>query len=113
MRKMTLVALAMIASACGPDLEQSCQNYVDALQACTSDALGGTTSTGTTGTTGGTTTGADAACSVYDGLKGSEAKDAATYLDCLADTYGAADCSTAEGFAAAGTAAVSDCSLGG
>jgi hypothetical protein len=104
MRNITLVAIAMLATACGPNLEDSCQNYIDAATACANEAFGAaTTSSATTSST--STGGAlDGFCSAYEGLGGSDAKDAAEYLDCLADAYGAADCTTAEGYTAATTA---------
>lgn len=111
MRKMSIIVVAMFAAACGPDVEQSCQNYIDNATACANEAFGGGTGTTTT-TTGGTTGGLGSFCSAYDGLKGSEAKDAAGYLDCLSDAYANGDCSTAEGYTAAGTEAAG-CVLGG
>ena len=57
MRKITLVAIAMLATACGPNLEESCQNYIDAATACANEAFGGGTTT-TASTTGSSTGGA-------------------------------------------------------
>ncbi len=98
MRKMSLLGVMLLAAGCGPDLEASCQNYLDAYFACADAAFEG--DDGTLETTKATL---DGYCSVYEGYKGSEAKDAAELLDCYADAYSAADCTTVEGFAAAGT----------
>ncbi len=97
MRKITLAAIALFAAACGPNLEKSCEAYVEAVNAC----VGGGTTTATGDTTGsatatGTATGTglsidDSFCAIYDGYSGSEAKDAAAYLDCLTDAL-TADC---------------------
>ena len=72
------------------DVVEACERYVAAAIECTDQAFGGSTS-GTAGPGG--------VCDVYGDLTGPDASEARGYLDCLADLYESADCSTADGYA--------------
>lgn len=82
-----------VLSACGPDLETACENYITAANTCSEEAYPDDAGTYALD--------AESTCSVYDGVTGTAADDAATLLQCYADAYGAADCSTTEGYSAA------------
>jgi hypothetical protein len=73
MRNLLLLAPLLLA-ACGADVEGACQSYFDAAN--------------------------DSTCDAYAGVTDQESAD---LLNCYADAYTAADCSTSEGWTAAGT----------
>ncbi len=82
--------------ACGPDLETACENYITAYNDCATEyaeAAGGD----------GTELDAETTCAAYDGVTGAAADEAADTLQCYADTYNNADCSTADGWSTAST----------
>lgn len=88
------------------DVVAACELYVEAATDCANEAFGAGTSTyGTTGGLGNF-------CNAYADLRGQEGADARDYLLCLAEAYMDGDCSTAEGYTAAGTEAAG-CVLGG
>ena len=91
MRTTLMCMFACALSACGPNLEKSCDAYVQAREACYQEAFGQAMPTTGTMATGDV-------CAAYDGVKGAEAKEAAEYLDCLADAFNTGDCSTPEGY---------------
>ena len=104
MQQVTLGALGLSAAlsltACGADVADACENYVESVESCTveyADAAGVESDDLLLD---------DAICEdTYGDLKD---RETAGYLNCLADVYDAADCSTADGYAAVGTDAV-DC----
>ena len=95
---LSLTALSL--TACGADVADACENYVESVESCTleyADAAGVESDDLLLD---------DAICvDTYGDLKDRETVD---YLNCLADAYDAADCSTADGYAAVGTDAL-DC----
>ena len=95
-----LSVTALSLSACGADVADACENYVESVESCTleyADAAGVESDDLLLD---------DAICvDTYGDLKDRETVD---YLNCLADAYDAADCSTADGYAAVGTDAL-DC----
>lgn len=94
----SLSLLALIApfalAACGSDVEGACQNYFDAYDACATEYAEAN------GIDPSTVTPADNICDAYAGAKDKESAD---LLNCYADAYNAADCSTADGWTAATT----------
>ncbi|MFT4621836.1 MAG: hypothetical protein ACI8PZ_000488 [Myxococcota bacterium] len=73
----------------GGDLVAACERYVAAITECMNEVFGDSTAG---------TSGMDGVCDAYDGLGGPEASEARAYLDCLADLYESADCSTVEAY---------------
>ena len=93
--KYFLLALPVFALAgCGADVEGACQNYVDAYTTCA------TSYAEANGIDPTTVALPDTTCDVYAGTKDQESAD---LLNCYADVYNAADCSTADGWTAAST----------
>ena len=93
MRNLFLIAPLFLA-ACGADVEGACQNYVDAYESCAgeyADAMGVDPSTVAL---------PDSTCDAYAGAKDQESAD---LLNCYADVYNNADCSTADGWSATST----------
>lgn len=93
MRNLLILAPLFLA-ACGADVETACLNYIDAGNACIeeyADANGVDVSTLLL---------PDSTCDSYEGVTDQESAD---LLNCYADAYNAADCSTEEGFSQAGT----------
>jgi hypothetical protein len=93
MRNLLLLAPLFLA-ACGADVEGACQNYFDAYTACATEYADAN------GIDPATVTPSDSVCDAYKGLTDVES---ATLLNCYADAYNNADCSTADGWTAAGT----------
>lgn len=85
-------AILALFSACGGSAEDACNDYADAAISCVETAFAGDQAAIDTNRAA-----FDSACA--------QVNSDASYFDCLADAYNGADCSTAEGFAAAGTAA--------
>lgn len=91
-----LFVLSASLVACGPDLEQSCQDYFDAQIGCIEEAYADDPAM------------ADAAkaaypdtyCDAYADASGAAADDAADLFECYAAATDAADCSTTEGYTA-------------
>lgn len=102
MRKSFLLALPFALLGCGADVAGACQNYFDAYEACVVEyveANGGDASAYELG---------DTYCDdTYGSIKDKESAD---YLNCLADVYAAADCSTTDGWTAASTD-IGNCTL--
>lgn len=106
MQKIALGSLVLTAAlsltACGADVAGACENYIESIESCTVEYAEAA------GVDSADLLLDDAFCDdTYGDLKDQESAD---YLNCLADVYDAADCSTADGYAAAGTDAV-DCVL--
>lgn len=85
-------------SACGPDVETACNDYITANQGCIDEAYGDDQASADVAKAA-----LDGYCDAYAGMKGDEAKAAADMFDCYAEKIDAADCSTAEGYSAYST----------
>jgi hypothetical protein len=94
MKNLLLLApLSLLALAgCGADVEGACTNYVDAYTACA------TTYAEAVGVDPSTVALPESTC---DGYAGAKDQASADLLNCYADVYAAADCSTADGWTAA------------
>lgn len=102
-----LSALAVLfLTACGPDLQAACENYINANNGCYEEAYGAEE------IPDGMMLDAATFCAGYDGYKGSEAKDAAELLDCWATEIEAADCSDASTAGTSLSAALAACPAG-
>lgn len=96
MRNFIVLAIApLVLSACGPDLQAACENYITAANGCSEEAYPDDASTYALD--------AESTCAAYDGVTGAAAEESATILQCYADAYDAADCSTSDGYTAAST----------
>lgn len=89
-------ALTLSLVGCGADVEGACQAYIDAANGCVAEAYPDDAATYEV---------ADTYCDAYAGMKDKESAD---LLNCYADAYDAADCSTTEGYTGA-TADMSAC----
>jgi hypothetical protein len=99
MRNAMVMAIGTVClAACGPNLEQSCQDYIDANVACIQEAYADDQASADTFAAA-----LDGYCDAYAGAKGDAAKAAADMFDCYAEKADAADCSTAEGYTAYST----------
>lgn len=93
MRNVSLIVVTVSLAGCGPNLEESCNDYVDAWIACIDEAyiddpaIGDSVKATTEG-----------ACDVYEGVEGKDAKEAADILDCYTEILDAGDCSTIEAY---------------
>ncbi len=104
-QKSWICAVALLASACGPDLEAACNDYFDAAIACIDEAYAEDATVADT-----TAAALDGVCDTYAGQKGSAAKESAEILDCYATTYESGDCSTPEGYLET-SGSITDCML--
>lgn len=101
MNKLLCFALLSLSlGACaGADPEAACVSYLEAYSACASEAYG---------VDDGSYDLDPSTCDAYSGLSGAAASNAADLLNCYADAYADADCSTSDGLTAA-TTGLSDC----
>ncbi|MES2638449.1 MAG: hypothetical protein V4850_03180 [Myxococcota bacterium] len=97
---LSFALLSLSLAACGgADPETACVAYIDAANACAAEAYPDDS----------TAYEVDSSfCDAYSGLTGAAASDAADLMNCYADAYNAADCSTTDGYTEAGTG-VTDC----
>jgi hypothetical protein len=104
LKRITLVGLLFVG-ACGPDLQASCEAYISANNACVEEAMGTAT------IPDGALLDPEAACAVYDGVKGSAAKSQAKQLDCYATAIDGVDCSDSAAYATGVADALAGCPL--
>lgn len=96
---MMMIGGLVVLGGCGASAADSCTAYFDAATACSVESCNGDTACEDLVST----SFPDTYCDSYNELKGADAKAAIDLLDCGADAYNAADCSTADGVAAAAT----------
>lgn len=92
MHKFLSLAVLFTLAGCGTDPVAACQSYFDAYETCINEAYGDDA---------GSYALDPAYCDVYDGTTGAAAQTAADLMNCYADAYAGADCSTTEGVTAA------------
>lgn len=102
MRNFLLLAPLAVLTACAPDVEGACTAWIEAANVCAGEYA--------------ESEGVDPAdyelpASACDTFAGSTDAESADLLNCQAAAYADADCTTADGYSAAGTA-VSACISG-
>jgi hypothetical protein len=103
---MAMVFGTVCVAACGPNLEQSCQDYIDANSACIEEAYADDQASADTYKAA-----LDGYCDGFATAKGDAAKAAADMFECYAEKADAADCSTTEGYTAYSTS-LAECAGG-
>ena len=104
MKQISFVGMLLLG-ACGPDLQSSCEAYIEANNGCIEEALGTAT------IPDGVLLDPATSCAGYEGLKGSAAKAQAKQLDCYATEIAAADCSDPAAYSTNLLDALSACPL--
>ena len=94
MRNFLFLLAPLVLAACGADVEAACQNYFDAYEACATEYAESLDIDPST------VVPADTICDMYEGTSDKESAD---LLNCQAEAYTNADCTTADGWTAATT----------